>query len=64
MRSILSKKNKTNKKSKQASTNLQRYWGTAAEWQVHRDGLQRMIAARGGFAALQSNWQLGLVTYL
>ncbi|CAK7226625.1 hypothetical protein SCUCBS95973_006265 [Sporothrix curviconia] len=42
----------------------ERYWGTAAEWQVHRDGLQRMIAARGGFAALQSNWQLGLVTYL
>lgn len=42
----------------------ERYWGTAAEWQVHRDGLQRMIVARGGFAALQSNWQLGLVTYL
>ncbi|CAK7237835.1 catalase A [Sporothrix eucalyptigena] len=42
----------------------ERYWGTAAEWQVHRDGLQNMIASRGGFTALQSNWQLGLVTYL
>jgi hypothetical protein len=35
-----------------------------AEWRIHRDGLQRMIDARGGIAALQSNWRLGLVTSL
>ncbi|KID72858.1 uncharacterized protein G6M90_00g004080 [Metarhizium brunneum] len=42
----------------------ERYWGTEAEWRIHRDGLQRMIAARGGLAALQSNWRLGLVASL
>ncbi|KAG8413953.1 hypothetical protein J3458_011610 [Metarhizium acridum] len=41
-----------------------RYWGTEAEWRIHRDGLQRMVDARGGIAALQSNWRLGLVTSL
>ncbi|KAJ8098564.1 hypothetical protein POJ06DRAFT_292159 [Lipomyces tetrasporus] len=40
---------------------FERYWGTEAEWRVHRDGLQGMIEARGGFAALQDNWRLGLI---
>ncbi|EFX01755.1 peroxisomal catalase [Grosmannia clavigera kw1407] len=42
----------------------ERYWGTEAEWRVHRDGLQQMIEARGGIASLHSNWRLELVTYL
>ncbi|KAK9320202.1 hypothetical protein V1517DRAFT_264826 [Lipomyces orientalis] len=40
------------------------FWGTEAEWQIHRDGLQRMIEERGGHAALQDNWRVGLVVYL
>ncbi|PHH61803.1 hypothetical protein CDD81_7967 [Ophiocordyceps australis] len=42
----------------------ERYWGTEAEWRVHRRGLEQMIEARGGFAALESNWRLGLALYL
>ncbi|KAK9491414.1 hypothetical protein V1508DRAFT_357993 [Lipomyces doorenjongii] len=43
---------------------FERYWGTEAEWRVHRDGLQGMIEARGGLAALQDNWRLGLIVCL
>ncbi|KAJ9193479.1 transcriptional regulator family: Fungal Specific TF [Paecilomyces variotii] len=43
---------------------FERYWGTESEWRIHRDGLQRMIEARGGIEALQSNWRLELVTFL
>ncbi|KAJ9138402.1 Tachykinin family protein [Pleurostoma richardsiae] len=43
---------------------FERYWGTEAEWRVHRSGLQHMIEARGGITALQSNWRLELVAYL
>lgn len=43
---------------------VQRYWGTEDVWRVHRDGLERMIKARGGIAALQGNWRLGLVLQL
>jgi hypothetical protein len=43
---------------------MQRYWGTVAEWRIHRDGLQRMIEAKGGVDKLRSNWRLELVVYL
>lgn len=43
---------------------IQRYWGTVEDWNVHRDGLQRMIDARGGIGALHGNWRLELVVYL
>ncbi|KAK9235840.1 hypothetical protein V1525DRAFT_347461 [Lipomyces kononenkoae] len=43
---------------------FERYWGTEAEWRIHRDGLQRMIEARGGLAALQDNWRVGLIVCL
>ncbi|GFG26096.1 hypothetical protein IFM61606_06063 [Aspergillus udagawae] len=43
---------------------FERYWGTVADWQVHRDGLQRMIDAKGGVEALHENWRLELVVYL
>ncbi|PHH64642.1 hypothetical protein CDD82_1748 [Ophiocordyceps australis] len=42
----------------------ERYWGTEAEWRVHRRGLGQMIEARGGFTALESNWRLELALYL
>ncbi|KAK9237770.1 hypothetical protein V1525DRAFT_402880 [Lipomyces kononenkoae] len=40
---------------------FERYWGCEQEWRIHRDGLQRMIEARGGLVALQDNWRVGLV---
>ncbi|KAL4962983.1 uncharacterized protein BDV14DRAFT_177346 [Aspergillus stella-maris] len=43
---------------------FERYWGTVGNWKVHRDGLQRMIEAKGGVEALQGNWRLQLVVYL
>ncbi|KAL1965840.1 hypothetical protein VTN77DRAFT_5161 [Rasamsonia byssochlamydoides] len=43
---------------------FERYWGTEDLWKVHRSGLERMIQARGGMAALQGNWRLGLVLQL
>ncbi|KAK9427125.1 hypothetical protein V1505DRAFT_318100 [Lipomyces doorenjongii] len=43
---------------------FERYWGTEAEWGVHRDGLHGMIEARGGLSALQDNWRLGLIVCL
>ncbi|KAK9369429.1 hypothetical protein V1509DRAFT_563093 [Lipomyces kononenkoae] len=43
---------------------FERYWGTEGEWKIHRDGLQQMIEARGGLAALQNNWRVGLVVCL
>jgi hypothetical protein len=43
---------------------FERYWGTVADWQVHRDGLQRLIDAKGGVEALHENWRLELVVYL
>ncbi|KAL4804251.1 hypothetical protein BDV18DRAFT_142814 [Aspergillus unguis] len=43
---------------------FERYWGTVESWQVHRDGLQRMIEAKGGVEALHGNWRLELVVYL
>ncbi|KAH8702333.1 hypothetical protein BGW36DRAFT_372627 [Talaromyces proteolyticus] len=43
---------------------FERYWGTEAEWQVHRDGLQRMIEARGGLQELHDDWRLELVVGL
>ncbi|KAM3458767.1 hypothetical protein NHJ6243_007296 [Beauveria neobassiana] len=42
----------------------ERYWGTEAEWLVHRAGLQRLIDQRGGIRALQNNWRLELTIYL
>ncbi|KAI8713776.1 hypothetical protein NCS52_01223200 [Fusarium sp. LHS14.1] len=42
----------------------ERYWGTEAEWHVHYNGLSNLIQARGGIEALQSNWRLGLTTFL
>ncbi|KAK8150711.1 hypothetical protein G3M48_009601 [Beauveria asiatica] len=42
----------------------ERYWGTEAEWLVHRAGLQRLIDQRGGVRALQNNWRLELTIYL
>ncbi|EGX89479.1 hypothetical protein CCM_07731 [Cordyceps militaris CM01] len=42
----------------------ERYWGTEAEWLVHRAGLQRLIDQRGGVGALQNNWRLELTIYL
>lgn len=42
----------------------QRYWGTVTDWKIHRDGLQRMIDAKGGVEALHENWRLELVVYL
>ncbi|KAJ5986580.1 hypothetical protein N7451_010945 [Penicillium sp. IBT 35674x] len=41
-----------------------RYWGTVEDWKIHRDGLQRMIDAKGGVQALHENWRLELVVYL
>lgn len=43
---------------------MQRYWGTEAEWRIHRDGLQRMVEARGGLHKLHSDWSLELVVGL
>ncbi|KAJ5104755.1 hypothetical protein NUU61_002102 [Penicillium alfredii] len=43
---------------------FERYWGTVAEWKIHRDGLQRMIEAKGGVEELRDNWRLELVVYL
>ncbi len=34
------------------------------EWRVHRDGLMRMIEARGGITGLDGNWRLELVAFL
>jgi hypothetical protein len=34
------------------------------DWQIHRDGLQRMIDAKGGVEKLNGNWRLQLVVYL
>ncbi len=42
----------------------QRYWGNEAEWRVHRDGLMRMIEARGGIIGLDGNWRLELAAFL
>ncbi|CAG8902113.1 unnamed protein product [Penicillium egyptiacum] len=42
----------------------ERYWGTEQDWKIHRDGLQRMIEAKGGVEALHENWRLELVVYL
>ncbi|KAJ5202309.1 hypothetical protein N7449_004388 [Penicillium cf. viridicatum] len=38
--------------------------GTEADWKIHRDGLQRMIEAKGGVEVLHENWRLELVVYL
>ncbi|RJE25469.1 hypothetical protein PHISCL_02225 [Aspergillus sclerotialis] len=43
---------------------FERYWGTVQDWKIHRDGLQRMIDARGGVGTLHENWRLELVVYL
>lgn len=43
---------------------VKRYWGTEEVWRIHRDGLDRMIQARGGLASLKQNWRLGLVLQL
>ncbi|PCG90038.1 Protein of unknown function DUF3468 [Penicillium occitanis (nom. inval.)] len=43
---------------------FERYWGTEAVWRIHRDGLDRMIQARGGLTSLKQNWRLGLVLQL
>ncbi|KAL4785401.1 hypothetical protein BJX76DRAFT_324593 [Aspergillus varians] len=43
---------------------FERYWGTVEDWKIHRDGLQRMIDAKGGVEALHENWRLELVVYL
>ncbi|KAJ5552653.1 hypothetical protein N7494_002031 [Penicillium frequentans] len=43
---------------------FERYWGTVEDWKIHRDGLQRMIDAKGGVQALHQNWRLELVVYL
>ncbi|KAJ5116021.1 hypothetical protein N7456_000369 [Penicillium angulare] len=43
---------------------FERYWGTVKDWKTHRDGLQRMINAKGGVEALHDNWRLELVVYL
>ncbi|KAJ5519043.1 hypothetical protein N7453_001465 [Penicillium expansum] len=43
---------------------FERYWGTEEDWKIHRDGLQRMIEAKGGVEALHHNWRLELVVYL
>lgn len=43
---------------------VQRYWGTAEEWRIHRKGLQSMINARGGLDGLRENWRLELVVAL
>lgn len=43
---------------------VQRYWGTAEEWRVHRSGLQSMIKARGGLDGLREDWRLELVVAL
>ncbi|KAK9481616.1 fungal-specific transcription factor domain-containing protein [Lipomyces starkeyi] len=43
---------------------FERYWGTEAEWKVHRNGLEQMVEARGGLDALRNNWRLELVVCL
>ncbi|KAF5982825.1 tachykinin family [Fusarium coicis] len=40
----------------------ERYWGTMAEWIIHHKGLMNLVEARGGIAALSSNWRLELTT--
>ncbi|KAF4957964.1 hypothetical protein FGADI_2793 [Fusarium gaditjirri] len=42
----------------------ERYWGTEAEWIIHHRGLMNLVEARGGTAALSSNWRLELTTFL
>ncbi|KAJ0156648.1 Heterokaryon incompatibility protein 6, OR allele [Fusarium oxysporum f. sp. albedinis] len=43
---------------------FERYWGTEAEWIIHHKGLMNLLEARGGIAALSSNWRLELTTFL
>ncbi|EED19795.1 hypothetical protein TSTA_030610 [Talaromyces stipitatus ATCC 10500] len=43
---------------------FERYWGTQDQWQIHRDGLERMIQARGGLHELHNDWRLELVVGL
>ncbi|CAG9952877.1 unnamed protein product [Clonostachys rosea f. rosea IK726] len=43
---------------------FERYWGSEDEWQIHHDGLLRLIEARGGMQSLKENWRLGLPVYL
>ncbi|OAA75116.1 tachykinin family protein [Akanthomyces lecanii RCEF 1005] len=42
----------------------ERYWGTETEWKIHRYGLSKMVAARGGITALEGNWRLELAIFL
>ncbi|RFU35949.1 hypothetical protein B7463_g417, partial [Scytalidium lignicola] len=43
---------------------FERYWGSEEEWSLHLHGLRQMTANRGGLAAFQDNWRLGLVVEL
>ncbi|KAH8692229.1 fungal-specific transcription factor domain-containing protein [Talaromyces proteolyticus] len=43
---------------------FERYWGSEEAWRIHRDGLEKMIQARGGMSSLKENWRLGLVLQL
>ncbi|OAA78535.1 tachykinin family protein [Akanthomyces lecanii RCEF 1005] len=42
----------------------ERYWGTELDWQIHHDGLLRMINARGGLGTFAHNWRLALIAFL
>ncbi|KNG81818.1 hypothetical protein ANOM_010749 [Aspergillus nomiae NRRL 13137] len=40
-----------------------KYWGIDGQWEVHRDGLQRLINAKGGLSALREDWRVELVVF-
>ncbi|KOC09041.1 hypothetical protein COH20_004729 [Aspergillus flavus] len=42
---------------------FEKYWGIDGQWEVHRDGLQRLINARGGLSALRGDWRVELVVF-
>lgn len=46
------------------SRHVQKYWGIDDQWEVHRDGLQRLINAKGGLSALRGDWRVELVVFL
>ncbi|KAI9745234.1 MAG: hypothetical protein M1818_001512 [Claussenomyces sp. TS43310] len=43
---------------------FERYWGTEDVWRIHRNGLDQMLKARGGFESFGNNWRLELVIKL
>ncbi|KAF5856106.1 hypothetical protein ETB97_007868 [Aspergillus alliaceus] len=43
---------------------FEKYWGVDGQWEVHRDGLQRLVHARGGLSALREDWRVELAVFV